>query len=109
MDKRRIVFSNLVLGMDKIWYMVVRASRDFAAATDVSAFPSMAELQGILGIETLKSPARLSRVLHINGWLDFQTGCSISLRRDSWAAGIGKTDHYTKRKTHPPRQSHTAR
>ena len=56
-DKRRAVFSNLVLGMDKIWYMVVRASRDFGAATDVPAFPSMAELQGILGIQALESPA----------------------------------------------------
>ena len=31
----------------------------------------MNELQSIVGIPALASPARLSRVLHLNGWLDF--------------------------------------
>ena len=52
-DKRRVVFSNLVLGIDKLWYMVVRASRDFGVSTNDPAFPSMNELQSIVGIPAL--------------------------------------------------------
>ena len=70
-NKRRVIFSNLVLGMDKLWHMVVRASRDFGVSTTDPAFPSMNELQSIVGIPALASPARLSRVLHLNGWLDY--------------------------------------